>query len=1070
MNLQPESLLAAQLIERAADGPGLIHIARSGARASRLHRAIHALQPDFGAILLPGWDCLPYDRISPSRSVMGARMAAVMAMPGKPRLLLTTASAAMQRLPPPEAMAQLTLRRGETWDLEKLEARLRNLGYLLDERVDEPGEAALRGGVLDIFPAAEEGRPFRAEHVEGRITALRHYDPLTQRSTTEVTEVTLTPASEILGLEDPSMAELPGIEHALARFHARLVTLFDLLPEATLVQEPEVEELWKQRDREVEEAFRTRFALQPAMEEEALPVTEPAALYLDAAARAAALKGRDILRLQEDQESAPSTLPLFRQAEHPEECFLDFVEAERQAGRRVALAGPPRAARALLRLAEERLGQPAVRLSGWLALRQAPVGCFAAIPGGLESSLTTEEACVIALADINPQHLSERRQEATHLAFGEGQLQLGDAVIHSDHGLGALRGIETVSLDGIERDCLRLEYADGATQLVPCNEMDRIWRYGAEAASVSLDRLAGEAWPKRRAAVEEALRQTATMLLQKLHEQQSLKAPALRPSRREMERFGADFPHAPTPDQDAAINAVLHDLASGHAMDRLVCGDVGFGKTEIALRAAAAASLEGHQVALLAPTTVLVRQHLETFRLRFAKMGIQVEMLSRLTGAAEARRVKSGLATGEVGIVVGTQALAGKDVRFQKLGLVIVDEEQRFGTRQKGMLQRLGRGVHKLTLTATPIPRTLQSALIGLQALSVLATPPARRQPIRTLQAPASDALLKESLQREFRRGGQSFVVCPQITDLPTMRSRLRRLLPRLRLIEAHGEMPAEEMDTAIVRFAAGEADLLLSTNIVETGLDVPRANTMIVWRPDRFGLAQLHQLRGRVGRGRARGSIILMTDPQEPPSAAALKRLKTLEAFDRVGAGFSISARDMDLRGAGDLLGETQAGHLRLIGLGLYQHLLEHALRSARGEPSVPEWSPEVSLGVSTTIPSDYVGEDALRVELHVRLGRLLRDGDREQLEAFADEITDRFGPPPPPVRYWLAEAKLRLQCRRLGVRKLEIGPQGGVAQLTGEKLILRQPRQSAEDRLALATKLLVNAKRRLKQQASAA
>ncbi|MFC3127290.1 DEAD/DEAH box helicase [Pseudoroseomonas globiformis] len=1076
MELEPEGLLAARLLEAAAAAgkAGVIHLARSEARAGRLFRAARALAPEVEVLLLPGWDCLPYDRASPSLAVMGGRMAVVRALAApaeRPRLLIAGPGAAMQRLPPSMAAEQsVTLRQGEALELEALENELIRLGYRLDARVDEPGEAALRGAVLDIFPALEQASPCRVEHVEGRVTALRLYDPLTQRSTDEVAEVVLHPASEIVrpgggGEEEEALQPLsPGSEHGLANAYPALVSLFEMMPEARLVEEPEVADLRQRRDAEIAEAFRTRLA-RGQSEPDAPPISEPAALYLDGAAWKQARSGRDVLVLdharEDEPEDARGALPPFAGMEEPEEAFLDFLEEERAAGRSVALAGPPAAARSLLRLAEARLGEAATPLPGWLALRKARPSCFARIDGALAAGFRTEKASVVALADVRPALARERGAPAPDLAFDAALLQPGDAVVHLDHGLGALRGVETLTVDGVDEDRLRLEYAGGASQLVPADETDRLWRYGADAESVSLDRLGGEAWPKRRAEVEAQLEETAAALLRLAREREKRGAPVLKAPRAALERFAQGFGHALTPDQDSAIAATLRDLAAGRPMDRLVCGDVGFGKTEVALRAAAAAVLAGHQVAVLAPTTVLVRQHLSTFRRRFAALGVRVEALSRLVPAAEARATRAGLADASVRIAIGTQALAARDVRFAKLGLVIIDEEQRFGTRQKEMLRRLSTGAHTLSLTATPIPRTLQSALIGLQDLSVIATPPARRQPIRTLQVPADDVLLKEALQREHRRGGQSFIVCPRIADIAPLRARIRRLLPRLRLAEAHGDMPPEEIDSVMVRFAEGGADALLSTNIVETGLDVPRANTMLVWHPDQFGLAQLHQLRGRVGRGRARGSILLLTDPEAPPSPAAARRLRTLEAFDRVGAGFSISARDMDLRGAGDLLGDDQAGHLKLIGIGLYQHLLDSALRLARGEAPRAEAAPTLAVGISAGIPDDYIAEDALRVETHARLGGILRRGDRGALEELAEEIADRFGPPPEPVRHWLALARLRLLCRRLGVHRLEAGPQGVAAQLDGEKLLLRKPSRTPEERLALLDRLLLNVRR---------
>ncbi|WP_052402029.1 DEAD/DEAH box helicase [Muricoccus aerilatus] len=1057
---EPEGLLAARLVELVAESDGAIHIARSEARAARLAAAARALDPSLRVVLLPAWDCLPYDRASPSRAVMGQRMAAVHALSaraGGRMLVVASVDAAAQRLSPPEAWAALSLRVGEALDPALAEAFLERLGYVFDERVDEPGEAALHGAVLDVYPAGEGAQPCRIEHEEGRVTSIRHYDPITQRSQVEAEAVTLGPASEVVLPEGSEERHGQGLEHALADFCPRLVTLFELLPEVPVLLDPEVEELRPQRAAEVADAFRSRLALLPPGEE-TRPVSEPARLYLDEAAWAAALSGRKVLPLEPPPEEPEGAAPRFIGTRDPEEAFLDFLEERREAGQRVALAGRgTRGTRALLRLAQQRLDLRAEPLAGWTALRDAPPGTFGVLDGLLEAGFEADGVVVVTPGDVRPPvaHGSEAERQRI-LALADPGLQPGDAVIHLDHGLGALRGVEAVTVGETTLDCLRLDYAGGATQLVPLDEMDRIWRYGAEAEGVTLDRLGGESWPKRRAEVEAQVAASAEALVSMAREAEARTAPVLRRRGGAYDRFVARFPFALTTDQAEAIDAVLADLASGRPMDRLVCGDVGFGKTEVALRAAAVAALAGVQVAVLAPTTVLVRQHLNTFRRRFSGLktggrAIRIEQLSRLSSAADAKAVKERLAEGEINIVIGTQALAAKGVRFKNLGLVVIDEEQRFGTRQKATVRRLAAETHVMAMTATPIPRTLQSALVGLQALSVIATPPGRRQPIRTVHMPLDDAVLQSALAREKRRGGQSFVVLSRIEDLPGMRERIAGLLPELEMIEAHGELPVEEVDTALVRFADGEGDVLLSTNIVETGLDVPRANTMIVHRADRFGLGQLHQLRGRVGRGRVRGTIILMTDPEEPPSPLTEKRLRALEAFDRVGAGFAISAQDMDLRGAGDLLGESQAGHLKLIGLDLYQHLLDRALHAARREAVEEDWTPALSIAVSAWIPKDYVEEEAGRVELHARLAAILRRGDAAALGDFAEEVADRFGAPPEPVENLLTLARLRLRCRGYGISKLEVGPSAAAASFRAEPPAARAPLERRGERIVL-------------------
>jgi transcription-repair coupling factor (superfamily II helicase) len=537
---------------------------------------------------------------------------------------------------------------------------------------------------------------------------------------------------------------------------------------------------------------------------------------------------------------------------------------------------------------------------------------------------------------------------------------------------------------------------------------------------VTLDGLDGVSWRKRRLVIDRAMTEAATELMRLSAESAKRRAARIEPDPAAYSDFVSGFPFSETPDQSRAIAAVQENLASGKPMDRLVIGDVGYGKTEVAMRAAALTALAGQQVVIAAPTTVLVRQHYETFATRFERTGLKVASLSRLSDAAERKRVKAGLADGSISVVVGTAAVGGKDVAYAKLGLVVIDEEQRFGAADKAKLRELGDKGHVLSLTATPIPRTLQSALIGLKTLSVIATPPARRQPIRTFSSVFDDAQVRTALLREKDRGGQSFVVAPRIQDLGALAEKLQQLTPELSLLQAHGEMPAAEIDSAMVRFASGLGDVLLATNIIEAGLDVPRANTMIVCRADRFGLAQLHQLRGRVGRGNRRGYILLTTDPGAQLTEATRKRLRTLESLDRLGAGFAISARDLDIRGAGELVGDAQSGHMKLIGIDLYQHLLERAVRQEQGE-KLERWTPVINIGVGGRIPPDWIPEADTRLSLYLRLARLV---SRAELDAFEEELVDRFGVEPKEAATLLRIANARIVARDAGIAKVDAGP----------------------------------------------
>ncbi|ACL56589.1 TRCF domain-containing protein [Methylobacterium nodulans] len=1014
----PSGALAVALIGLAETAAPLVFLARDGRRLDEIAAILRSLAPARQVAVYPEWDCLPGDRTSPSRGTMGARAGVLRWLADtahRPDLLLSTAPALIQRVPPPEiwAEARVALRVGDGFEAASLTAALTRLGYILDERVDEPGEIAVRGRTLEVFPAAAP-RPCRIEHEDGRITAIRSYDPVTQRSVADAAELVIDPATElILGPDAPEpLAPFTGQEHRLPRFYPRLATVLDALPGARLVVEAGAE-------------ARAAAFFEQVTEGSAAGEAHPA----DARLYLTPPEWSDVLdrhRFASADAIGDVAVPAFVRERRPAAAFGRFLTERLRAGDRVLLTGPPGPLRRLAREAVDQLGHKLLRARSWACVLAAEPGQVAVLeaPIGAGFRVPEAEVTVVAAADLLGLRAAPAQGDAAAaLPFGEIDLHRGDVAIHEDHGLCVFEGLEPVGgPDGEAEEAARLRFADDAVLLAPLSQADRIWRYGSAAEAVSLDRLDGGTWEKRRATVAAAVAATARRMLDLAETRRRARAEPLIPPDRQMERFCAGFGFSLTPDQAAAIDAVLEDLAAGRPMDRLVCGDVGFGKTEVALRAAAAALFAGRQVALAAPTTVLVRQHTETFRRRFARFGIVPAQLSRLTPPAEAKRVKAGLAEGSVRLVIGTHALAGRGVRMPDLGLVIIDEEQRFGTAQKERLRRAARGAHVLTLTATPIPRTLQTALVGLQDLSVIATPPVVRQPIRTVIAPFAPDTVRAALMREHRRGGQSFVVCPRIADLAPMEAQLRSIVPELTIALAHGELPPDTMDEAMVRFAAGEGDVLLATNIIESGLDVPRANTMLVWHPERFGLAQLHQLRGRVGRGQRRAAAYLLTDPQARLPAASEKRLRTLAALDRLGAGFALSARDLDLRGAGDLFGEDQAGHVKLIGLDLYRDLLERAVRAARGEPD--EAAPaEIRLGLAGRIPQEYVPEPELRLSLCARLARL-RTAD--EAEALRDEIEDRFGPLPPEVDTLLTLARLRAACRDLGIARLSAGPQG--------------------------------------------
>lgn len=1030
----PYGALAATLADAIAS-QDLLFIAADEQRAERIAAALAALAPDAAVVHLPSSDAIPGDDAPPSAANVGRRVGALRRLrllagdAKRPRLAcITTAEATVPLLPRVESFdaAPPALAVGDELDPEAFRAEAEAIGYFTDDRVDEPGEVAVRGGVVDIFPA-DAPRPVRIEVVEERIAAIRGYDPATQRS------------EETLDTIEVGRAMEPGIGEGAAG-----VSLFAHLPPVAIASDPGAEKRRKRFLALAEDGAKRRRA--------------NAGVVSDSDWNAQLAKA-DTLALPEGGEVPPR----FVEQRQPSRGFARFGRAALEEGA-LLLVGSRRDLRFLGARVKKLLKTEPQEVASWQAARALGPGTVATLVAPIERGFRVEGLAVIAASDLlGGRALAEDNAVAAidPLFAGAGELRIGDVVVHEDFGIGTVMGLETLPGEH-GGDAIMLGYAREGRRLVPVAEADRIWRYGADADSVTLDSLDGSSWEKRRGAIDAAVAESAKGLAALAAERDARTTDPIEPDPAAYERFAAGFAFTETPDQARAIAAVRDDLASGKPMDRLVIGDVGYGKTEVALRAAAMVALAGRQVAIAAPTTVLVRQHLETFQKRFEGTGIQVAGLSRLSSESEKREVKAGLADGSVRVVIGTGAVAGAGVEYHDLALVVIDEEQRFGAADKAKLRDLGAG-HVMALSATPIPRTLQTALVGLQQLSILATPPARRQPIRTAIASFDPVTVRSALLREKGRGGQSFVVVPRIEDMAPLDAELKKLVPELRLVTAHGKMPAAEIDEAMVAFANGAGDVLLATNIIEAGLDVPRANTMIVHHADRFGLSQLHQLRGRVGRGGRRGQVLLMTEAGAEIAESTLKRLRTLQAFDRLGAGFAISARDLDMRGAGDLMGEAQAGHMKLIGVDLYQHLLGLALRSARGE-EVTVWTPELNLGIEGRLPEDWIPEAEVRLTLYARLARL---ADEAALDGFEEELEDRFGELPEDAQRLMTVARIRQLARVAEVARVDAGP-GGIA-LTpyGKAKLKAEGLEAKGDRYVLAERIEDAAERAARVQA---
>lgn len=1066
----PAAAVAAALADRLAGRrrKPLVYLASSERRAEEIRRALAGMAPGADPMVLPPWDCLPFDRASPSRDVMGRRMQVLrrLAEGGGPLVLILAPEALVQRLPPTAlAEVRLTLNVGDRLDRLELQQFAARTGYVEDDRIDEPGEIALFGEVVDVFPA-DAAQPVRIVLADEVIDEMRLYDPLSQRSDGAIDSLVLLPASEAILDDGAAVAREPGVEHRLSVLYEDLPSVFDLIPSATLLQDEKAPERLSRVHEQIAEALESRRMLSTDAE-------APSGLYLEPPKTAVGIKGWTPAVLDLDGVEPVQSLAAAR---NPGRAFCDLVAARQAEGWRVVLTGLAHELRPLGRALERGLGLKPDAVADWPELMTAPAGGVSNLELDLDAGFLDpgRKLAVIAAADVLGGRLAGRKAQGRDALAADQDLRLGDIVLHEDHGVGVLRDLETLDLDGQARDALRLEYHGGASVLAPIEEIGRIWRYGAEAAAVTLDRLTGDGWAKRRAEVSRHIDAAAAQLISLAQARDARTCPPLEPPKAAYARFAARFAYPETVDQTAAIEAVLADLASGRPMDRLVCGDVGFGKTEVALRAAAAVALSGRQVSVVAPTTVLARQHFETFRRRFAGTGVGVVQLSRLVGAADMKAARAGIAAGEVGVVIGTHAVAAEAVAFADLGLMIIDEEQKFGAAMKARLRDLAGEGHLLTLTATPIPRTLQAAMVGLQDVSIIASPPARRRPVRTFLAPFDPATVRTALLRERRRSGQSFLVVPRIEDIAPLAARLADLTPELSVRVAHGGLAPEAADEVMVGFAGGDGDVLLATNIIESGLDVPRANTMLIWRPDRFGLSQLHQLRGRVGRGRAQGVAYLLSDPADDLSEATRARLSTLEAFDRLGAGLAISSRDLDLRGGGDFVGEDQAGHRAMIGAALYQRLLDRAIRTARGEAVDDAGPPVLQLGASGAIPVDHVPDAVTRVNLYARLARLEQVAD---IDAFEEELEDRFGPLPPAAQTLLGLSRLQALARAAGVRHVGAGPKAialtvnpkdskaalkrlktlnPAADLRGERIVVPAPPEPAATQFAEVERLL--------------
>ncbi|MFC7497619.1 transcription-repair coupling factor [Enterovirga sp. GCM10030262] len=1073
--------LAADLA-RAAKGRA-VFIAPDEAAMRHIVDAAHYFAPELETLSFPAWDCLPYDRSSPSLRSTSERLATLHALQrktDKPQLLVTTVNAATQRTLTPFRIRQLVahLAPGERIDLDKLTQLLHANGYSRTDTVADAGEFAVRGGLVDLFPSGEE-EALRLDFFGDEIESVRRFDPATQRTTGRVEGFTLLPASETLLDEDSikrfrsryrelfgasatgdplyqAVSEgrrLAGLDHWLPLFEERLDTLFEHLGEDDIIV----------RDAGDAGAADARFAAiadyhdNRARAQSSDPGSyrplDPVKLYLTRAEwdRIVAERPLHVVTPYHEPESATvidfavdgprDFAPERTQNANVYEAVVDHVAALRKSKHKVVLASYSAGSRERLRgLLEDHGLTKVAETDGWQeALGAAGKGQVALTVIQLDHGFTTAEIALLTEQDMLGDRLVRRkkRKKSTDAFLNElATLSPGDLVVHADHGIGRYEGLTQIPVQKSPHDCVALSYAGGDKLYVPVENIDVLSRYGSEGEGVTLDKLGGEAWQRRKSRMKERIREIAGELI-KTAAARALRAGAVAEPDTGYAAFVDRFPYEETDDQDRAIGDVLGDLGAGRPMDRLVVGDVGFGKTEVALRAAFIAAMAGMQVAVVAPTTLLARQHYTNFTDRFRGFPIEIGRLSRLVPAKEAKETRERVASGQVDIVIGTHALLAKSIDFQKLGLVVVDEEQRFGVTHKERLKALKSDVHVLTLTATPIPRTLQMAMSGLRELSVIQTPPVDRLAVRTYVMPWDPVVIREALLREHYRGGQSFFVAPKIADLPDIEQFLRDEAPEVTFITAHGQMSPTEVEERMSAYYDRKYDVLLSTTIVESGLDIPSANTLIIHRADRFGLAQLYQLRGRVGRAKTRAYAYLTTPANRLVTEAAEKRLKVLVNLDSLGAGFQIASHDLDIRGAGNLLGDEQSGHIKEVGFELYQSMLEEAIVDARAgaaglERRAEDFSPQISVDAPIMISEDYVPDLDLRMGLYRRMNEL---ENRQDIAAFAAELIDRFGKIPEATENLLKVIETKLNCRKAQIVKLDVGPKGALVTFQNDR-----------------------------------
>ncbi|MDQ3288479.1 MAG: transcription-repair coupling factor [Pseudomonadota bacterium] len=1104
----------------AHDGPLLV-IARDNHGAHQLETDLHTLlgrdpaRSGSSALTVqafPDWETLPYDVFSPHPDIVSQRLAALHRMPALARgIVVVPVQTLLQRLAPLRHVVggSFDVRVGQRLDMDAEKRRLQSAGYRHVPQVLDPGDFAVRGGLLDVYPMGAQ-MPYRVELLDDEIDTIRGFDPESQRSQEKIDSVHLLPGREVpldevalkralealrerfdldtrrsVLYQDLKAGVAPaGIEYYLPLFFESTATLFDYLA-------PNMLPVLCEGALEAAEQFWTHTAerYEQRRHDVERPLLPPGDLYLSAEALRVRLNQGDRIEVcgeghpQRERAlplgSQPAPLvPITAREAAPADALKSFLRS--YPGRVLVAADSPGRREALLEVLQAAGLQPEL-VADWPAFVGRgsaadgdPAPRFAIAAAAFEDGFAVDAPPLVVLTErqLFPERASQPRRrkragrEPEAIIRDLGELSEGAPIVHEDHGVGRYRGLVTLEAGGEKAEYLEIEYAKGDRLYVPVAQLHLINRYsGASVETAPLHSLGGEQWTRAKRKAAEKVRDVAAELLEIQAKRQARVGLAIDVERSMYEPFAATFPFEETPDQHAAIETVIRDLSSSQPMDRVVCGDVGFGKTEVAVRAAFVAAIAGKQVAVLVPTTLLAEQHYRNFRDRFADWPLRVEVLSRFKTSKEIKAEIGNIAEGKIDVVVGTHRLLQKDVAFKDLGLVIVDEEQRFGVRQKEALKALRANVHLLTLTATPIPRTLNMAMAGLRDLSIIATPPAHRMAVQTFVVPWDDAQLREAFERELSRGGQVYFLHNDVESIGRMQRELEALVPEARIGVAHGQMPERELERVMLEFHKHRFNVLLCTTIIESGIDIPNANTIIMNRADKFGLAQLHQLRGRVGRSHRRAYAYLLVPDNRSITADARKRLDAIGAMDELGAGFTLATHDLEIRGAGELLGEDQSGQMAEVGFSLYTELLERAVRSIkRGElpdlDGTQARGAEIELHIPALIPEDYLPDVHTRLTLYKRISGARDPAELRELQV---EMIDRFGLLPDPAKHLFAIAELKLQATGLGLRKLDLGEKGGRVQFVEKpnvdpmaiiKMIQGQPKlyqMDGPDRLKL-------------------